>query len=57
MQRHDVYEVLPIEYCYGAIQVKSKLTKPELKERIQQHRLFQATKANARQPPRSDFWQ
>jgi hypothetical protein len=31
MQRHDVYEVLPIEYCYGAIQVKSKLTKSELK--------------------------
>ncbi|MFN3769387.1 MAG: DUF6602 domain-containing protein [Ectopseudomonas guguanensis] len=31
MQRHDVYEVLPVEYCYGAIQVKSKLTKAELK--------------------------
>lgn len=31
MQRQGVYEVLPIEYCYGAIQVKSKLTKNELK--------------------------
>lgn len=30
MQRQDVYEVLPVEYCYGAIQVKSKLTKKEL---------------------------
>lgn len=31
MQRHNTYEVLPVEYCYGAIQVKSKLTKRELK--------------------------
>ena len=31
MQRQGVYEVLPVEYCYGAIQVKSKLTKSELK--------------------------
>lgn len=31
MQRQNIYEVLPIEYCYGAIQVKSKLTKKELK--------------------------
>lgn len=31
MQRQDVYEVLPVEYCYGAIQVKSKLSKKELK--------------------------
>ncbi|HHU8169208.1 DUF6602 domain-containing protein [Escherichia coli] len=30
MQRQDIYEVLPVEYCYGAIQVKSKLTKKEL---------------------------
>jgi len=30
MQRQNIYEVLPIEYCYGAIQVKSKLTKKEL---------------------------
>jgi hypothetical protein len=32
MQRQNVYEVLPIECCYGAIQVKSKLTKLELKK-------------------------
>lgn len=31
MQRQDVYEVFPVEYCYGAIQVKSKLSKKELK--------------------------
>ncbi|WP_312919128.1 DUF6602 domain-containing protein [Stutzerimonas nitrititolerans] len=31
MQRQSVYEVLPVEYCYGAIQVKSKLSKKELK--------------------------
>ena len=31
MQRQNVYEVLPVEYCYGAIQVKSKLSKKELK--------------------------
>ncbi|WP_249415105.1 DUF6602 domain-containing protein [Enterobacter sp. RHBSTW-00994] len=31
MQRQDIYEVLPVEYCYGAIQVKSKLTEKELK--------------------------
>lgn len=31
MQRQNVYEVLPVEYCYGAIQVKSRLTKKELK--------------------------
>lgn len=31
MQRQNVYEVLPVEYTYGAIQVKSKLTKYELK--------------------------
>ncbi|WAH61835.1 hypothetical protein LZ023_34720 (plasmid) [Pseudomonas silvicola] len=30
MQRQDIYEVLPVEYCYGAIQVKSKLTTKEL---------------------------
>jgi hypothetical protein len=30
MQRQDVYEVYPVETCYGAIQVKSKLTKHEL---------------------------
>ena len=34
MQRQDVYEVLPVEYCYGAIQVKSKLSKKELKSGI-----------------------
>ncbi|MBX8500899.1 DUF6602 domain-containing protein [Pseudomonas lijiangensis] len=32
MQRQHVYEVLPVEYTYGAIQVKSKLTKTELKK-------------------------
>jgi len=32
MQRQHVYEVLPVEHTYGAIQVKSKLTKPELKK-------------------------
>ena len=32
MQRQHVYEVLPVEYTYGAIQVKSKLTKIELKK-------------------------
>lgn len=31
MQRQDIYEVLPVEYCYGAVQVKSKLSKVELK--------------------------
>lgn len=31
MQRQSVYEILPVEYCYGAIQVKSKLSKKELK--------------------------
>ena len=32
MQRQEVFEVLPIEYCHGIIQVKSKLTKEELKK-------------------------
>ncbi|PYD32847.1 hypothetical protein DND58_05575 [Pseudomonas syringae pv. pisi] len=31
MQRQNVYEVLPVEYCHGVIQVKSKLSKKELK--------------------------
>ncbi|MDF3863182.1 hypothetical protein P3W53_01820 [Pseudomonas denitrificans (nom. rej.)] len=31
MQRQNIYEVLPVEYSYGAIQVKSKLTPKELK--------------------------
>ncbi|MFT0892208.1 DUF6602 domain-containing protein [Pseudochelatococcus sp. G4_1912] len=30
MQRQGGYEVLPVESCYGVIQVKSKLTKKEL---------------------------
>lgn len=34
MQRQGVYEVLPVEYCYGAVQVKSKLSKKELKRGI-----------------------
>ncbi|WP_081596620.1 DUF6602 domain-containing protein [Pseudomonas nitroreducens] len=31
MQRQNIYEVLPVEYSYGAIQVKSKLTPKEIK--------------------------
>ncbi len=30
MNRQDIFEVLPVEHCYGAIQVKSKLSKKEL---------------------------
>lgn len=46
MQRQEVFEVLPVEYCYGAIQVKSKLTKPELKSAFENIRSFKKLKRN-----------
>lgn len=46
MQRQEVFEVLPVEYCYGAIQVKSKLTKKELKSAFENIRSFKKLKRN-----------
>lgn len=46
MQRQGVYEVLPIEYCYGAVQVKSKLTKKELKSGFDNIASFKRLKRN-----------
>lgn len=44
MQRQEIYEVLPVEYCYGAIQVKSKLTKKELKSAFDNIQSFKKLK-------------
>ncbi|MCE0980804.1 hypothetical protein LU659_25775 [Pseudomonas monteilii] len=44
MQRQNVYEVLPVEYSYGAIQVKSKLTKKELKSSFENISSFKRLK-------------
>ncbi|WP_265557016.1 DUF6602 domain-containing protein [Serratia grimesii] len=44
MQRQNIYEVLPVEYCYGAIQVKSKLTKKELKSAFENIASFKKLK-------------
>lgn len=44
MQRQDIYEVLPVEYCYGAIQIKSKLTKKELKSAFDNIQSFKKLK-------------
>lgn len=53
MQRQGVYEVLPVEYCYGAIQVKSKLTKRELKSAFSNiHSFKRLFRLNARKNPR-----
>lgn len=55
MQRHDVYEVLPIEYCYGAIQVKSKLTKSELKSAFKNIASFKQLKRMKSNRPEITF--
>ncbi|HDD8847130.1 TPA: hypothetical protein PBP19_004532, partial [Escherichia coli] len=44
MQRQEIFEVLPVEYCYGVIQVKSKLTKKELKSAFENIRSFKKLK-------------
>lgn len=44
MQRQGIFEILPVEYCYGAIQVKSKLTKKELKSAFENIRSFKKLK-------------
>lgn len=44
MQRQNIYEVLPVEYCHGAIQVKSKLTKKELKSAFENIASFKKLK-------------
>lgn len=44
MQRQSIYEVLPVEYCYGAIQIKSKLTKKELKSAFDNIQSFKKLK-------------
>lgn len=44
MQRQDIYEVLPVEYCYGVIQVKSKLTSKELKSAFDNIQSFKKLK-------------
>jgi len=55
MQRQGVYEVLPVEYCYGAIQVKSKLTKGELKNAFSNIESFKRLhRINAKKSPRID---
>lgn len=46
MQRQEVFEVLPVEYCYGAIQVKSNLTKKELSSAFENIRSFKKLKRN-----------
>lgn len=56
MQRQGVYEVLPIEYCYGAIQVKSKLTKRELKSAFSNiHSFKRLRRLNTRKALRLDL--
>jgi hypothetical protein len=53
MQRQAAYEVLPVEYCHGAIQVKSKLTKKELKSAFANiHSFKRLQRLNASQSPR-----
>lgn len=55
MQRQGVYEVLPVAYCYGAIQVKSKLTKSELKSAFLNIQSFkQLHRLKAQQSPYTD---
>jgi hypothetical protein len=55
MQRQGVYEVLPVEYCYGAIQVKSRLNKEELTNALENIKSFKRLqRLDARQLPRSD---
>jgi len=44
MQRQDVFEILPVECCYGTIQVKSKLTKKELSSAFDNIRSFKKLK-------------
>lgn len=44
MQRQEIFEVLPVEFCYGVIQVKSKLTKKELKSAFENIRSFKKLK-------------
>ncbi|MEW7857553.1 DUF6602 domain-containing protein [Pseudomonas chlororaphis] len=44
MNRQDVFEVLPVELCYGAIQVKSRLSKKELKSAFENIASFKRLK-------------
>ena len=44
MSRQDVFEVLPVEHCYGAIQVKSRLTKKELESAFENIASFKRLK-------------
>lgn len=44
MNRQGVFEVLPIEHCYGAIQVKSRLSKKELKSAFENIASFKRLK-------------
>ncbi|WP_336030962.1 DUF6602 domain-containing protein [Acinetobacter pittii] len=46
MNRQDIYEVYPVESVYGVIQVKSNLTKKELKSGLDNIRSFKQLKNN-----------
>ncbi len=50
MKRQDVYEVYPIESVYGVIQVKSNLTKKELKSGIKNLESFKKLKDSSNEP-------
>jgi len=52
MSREDVYDVYPVESVYGAIQVKSRLNKKEIKEGLENIAKF---KALDRVPETGDF--
>jgi hypothetical protein len=46
MNRQDIYEVYPVETVYGVIQVKSNLTKKELRSGLDNLRSFKRLKNN-----------
>jgi hypothetical protein len=54
MRRQDVYEVYAVEACYGAIQVKSKLTKHELQNAFANIASFKKLSKVAVTHPRND---
>lgn len=50
MKRQDVYEVYPVESVYGVIQVKSNLTKKELKSGLKNLVSFKKLRVNQSRP-------
>jgi hypothetical protein len=54
MQREDAYQVYPAESAYGAIQIKSKLTKQELAKDFENIASFKRLHKVGDQHPRND---